>query len=93
MIRYSPRYSLSVKNRLPVRKMKSGSTFYDNIGIFRTLQSHHTIGPSKCVDGRAYVSAEVPSFQGIDSEIHFPRVIVYRVLRHRVFVTRQQFVA
>lgn len=59
--------------------------------MFRTLQSHHAIGPSKRVDGRAHVSAEVPFFQGIDSEIHLPGVIAQRELRHRVLVTGQQF--
>lgn len=67
--------------------------FAGNIGIFRTLQSHSALGLSKRVDGRACVSAEVPFFQGIDSEIHLPGVIAQRVLRHRVFVTGQQFLA
>lgn len=86
-------HSQPVKSRR-LRREKceiQGNTFRDNIGMFRTLQSHHTVGSSKRVDGRAHVSAKVPFFQGIDSEIHLPGVIAQRVLRHHVLVTGQQF--
>lgn len=69
------------------------NTILDNIGILCTLQSHHTVVLPERIDGRAHISAEVPFFQGMDSEIHLPGVLIQRVLRHYVFVTEQQFLA
>lgn len=67
--------------------------FCDHIEILRTLQSYRSVGLAERVDRRAHVPAEVPFFQGIDSEIHLPGVVAQRVLRHCVFVIAQQLLA